>query len=340
MGERVRGERRRLNVVLHARVGDGVGNALTVRAAADVFLDSLGNSNTLRSYGIGVGKTAEHLGEARPLSTVEGDEDGGTLEQLWGGAAVNTWNARRAAVLSWLGWCAERGYDGPAVPAWVKRMPPPDSQTPARSNMAVDRAIARRDVHLREKTLWRMLYETVARSEEVLGVNIEELDLAGRRAPVKAKGAQPGTRRRGARARSSCWRPCTGTWARLGCCPGRSRAAPAGRCSSPIASRGRERSLAPRDFCPDTGLVRLSYGRARALLDAHTAVSEGPGRGWELHEYRHSGLTHLDEAGASLPMLMAKSRHKKPENVRKYFHPSVEAVAEVTSLLAPGDSRR
>ncbi|GAB2781092.1 hypothetical protein GCM10027073_12250 [Streptomyces chlorus] len=35
------------------------GKALTVRAAADVFLDSLGNPNTVRNYGIGVGKTAE-----------------------------------------------------------------------------------------------------------------------------------------------------------------------------------------------------------------------------------------------------------------------------------------
>ena len=42
----------------------------------------------------------------------------------------------------------------------------------------------------------------------------------------------------------------------------------------------------------------------------------------------------------SLPMLMARSRHKKPENVRRYFHPSAEAIAEVTSLLAPGGSRR
>jgi hypothetical protein len=57
--------------------------------------------------------------------------------------------------------------------------------------MAIDRLIARREVHLREKTLWRMLYETAARAEEVLGVNIEELDLAGRRCQVKAKGAQP-----------------------------------------------------------------------------------------------------------------------------------------------------
>jgi hypothetical protein len=38
-------------------------------------------------------------------------------------------------------------------------------------------------------------------------------------------------------------------------------------------------------------------------------------------------------------MLMAKSRHKKPENVRRCFKPSPEAIAELTSLLAPGDSR-
>jgi integrase/recombinase XerC len=37
---------------------------------------------------------------------------------------------------------------------------------------------------------------------------------------------------------------------------------------------------------------------------------------------------------------MAKSRHKKPENVRRYFKPSDQALAEVTSPLAPGDSRR
>lgn len=66
---------------------------------------------------------------------------------------MNTWNARRGAVLSWTGWCAERGYDGPVVPVWAKRMPPPDSDTPVRSKMAIDRLIARRDVHLREKTL-------------------------------------------------------------------------------------------------------------------------------------------------------------------------------------------
>lgn len=42
-----------------------------------------------------------------------------------------------------------------------------------------------------------MLYETSGRAEEILGVNIEDLDFAGRRYPVKAKGARTKARRRG-----------------------------------------------------------------------------------------------------------------------------------------------
>lgn len=142
--------------------------------------------------------------------------------------------------------------------------------------------IARRDVHLREKTLWRMLCETCARSEEVLDIDVEDLYLAGRCCPVKAKGAQPKVRHRG----------------------------------------GAREDYALETVYRDAGsarlLPRLSYGQARVLLDEHTAVC-GPGAGRDLREYRHSGLTHLGDAGASLLMLVAKSRHKKTENVRRYF---------------------
>ncbi len=195
------------------------GKTLTVRAAADVFLGSLGNPNTVRNYGIAVGKTADRIGEGRPLAAVEADEIGEALEVLWGASAVNTWNTRRGAVLSCTSWCAEHGYEGPTMPAWAKRMPPPDSDTPARSKMAVDRLIVRRDVHLREKTLWRMLYETCARSEEILDVNIEELDLAGRRARGRPRAPLCGAGAAGP-ARTSRWRPCTGTLAPPGSCPG------------------------------------------------------------------------------------------------------------------------
>ncbi|NEA59644.1 site-specific integrase [Streptomyces sp. SID13666] len=315
------------------------GKALTVRAAADVFLDSLGNPNTVRNYGIGVGKSAERLGEGRPLATVADEEIGEVLELLWGTAAVNTWNSRRAAVMSWLGWCRERGYEGPAVPAWAKRVAVPDSETSARSKMAVDRLVDRREVHLREKTLWRMLYETAGRAEEILGVNIEDLDLAGRRCQVKAKGARTKARRRGQVREDYVLE--TVYWD-----AGTARLLPRllkGRTRGPVFVTHRRpgpgKVVSRRDVCPDTGLARLSYGQARALLDEHTAL-RGPGTGWDLHEYRHSSLTHLGEQGASLLMLMAKSRHKKPENVRRYFKPSPDAIAELTSLLAPGDSRR
>ena len=58
------------------------GKALSVRMAVDVFLDSLGNPNTVRNYGVGVGETAERLGENRPLASVADEMLGEALELL------------------------------------------------------------------------------------------------------------------------------------------------------------------------------------------------------------------------------------------------------------------
>ncbi|HEV7932901.1 MAG TPA: hypothetical protein VGP70_11385 [Actinomadura sp.] len=105
------------------------GKALTARTAADAFLDSLANPNTVRNYGIAVGKTADRVGEGRPLASVADDEIGEALELLWGSSAVNTWNARRGAVLSWTSWCTERGTTGrrsrPGRSGCRRRIPTP-----------------------------------------------------------------------------------------------------------------------------------------------------------------------------------------------------------------------
>lgn len=37
---------------------------------------------------------------------------------------------------------------------------------------------------------------------------------------------------------------------------------------------------------------------------------------------------------------MAKSRHRKAENLRRYFKPSPHAMRELTTLLGPGADRR
>lgn len=320
----------------------------TVRAASEEFLDTIGSPNTRRSYSIAVVKVADRLDghepgdgprPSRPLSSVSDEEIGAALEELWGAAAVNTWNSRRAAVAKWLTWCREQGWDAPAVPSTAARSTPPDSITPVRSRAAIDRLIARREINLREKTLWRMLYETCARAEELLQVNIEDLDTAARSCPVKSKGAKP--RRRGRTTAYSDY-----VMERVYWDAGTARLLPrliGDRTRGPLfvghRRPGPGKYLSERDVCPDTGRARLSYDQARDLLDAATAT-DGPDTGWDLHEFRHSGLTHLGEAGASLLELMAKSRHRKPENLRRYFKPSPQAMRELTSLIGPEADRR
>jgi integrase len=79
------------------------------------------------------------------------------------------------------------------VPAWAKRLATPDSQTPAHSETAIDRLIARRDVGLRERTLYRLLFETAARAEEILALNIEDEGICGQATPIPCDGRSRGS---------------------------------------------------------------------------------------------------------------------------------------------------
>lgn len=101
-----------------------------------------------------------------------------------------------------------------------------------------------------------MLYETSGRVEEILGVNIGDLDLAGRRCLVKAKGARtkarPRSGPRGLRAGDRV--------------PGRRhRTAPATPPDGPHGAGVRRppqarpgKVVSTRDICPHTGFARLS----------------------------------------------------------------------------------
>jgi integrase/recombinase XerD len=46
----------------------------------------------------------------------------------------------------------------------------------------------RDDIGVREKTLWRLLYETAARASEALSINVEDLELDNKRLRVRSKG--------------------------------------------------------------------------------------------------------------------------------------------------------
>ena len=172
---------------------------------------------------------------------------------------------------------------------------------------------SRPDVGLREKVLWRMLYETAARANEILALNIDDLDLARKRANVIGKGGHREVI----------------VWA-----SGTARLLPrylTSRRRGPVFVTNRQPNQVPAgpDQYPDTGYGRLSYNRA---WSAFKTASEG----WTLHQLRHSALTHLGEQGVSAILLQAKSRHQDPRTLARYTKPGIEAVAALTAQHDPG----
>jgi len=101
-----------------------------------------------------------------------------------------------------------------------------------------------------------------------------------------------------------------------------------------LADRPRVPSRAPasEDLCPETGRARLSYRRAAELFVAATRD--------RTHGLRRAALTHLGEDNVSLPLLMAKSRHKNLRSLQRYVRPSREAVAALTAQHDPARRRR
>jgi integrase len=129
------------------------------------------NANTRRGYTGVLDRLLAGLGGSRPLAEVSGEELAGLLEQFWGQRAPATWNRNRGAVAAWLSWCAASRLPAPVLPARTERRREHLDATRAGPRPATGRALTRRDVPLRDKTLWRMLYETAARASEVLALN-------------------------------------------------------------------------------------------------------------------------------------------------------------------------
>jgi integrase len=307
------------------------GGAITLTAAADAFLSTprMSNPNTRRAYAGAIDRAIAVLGPGRLLAGVSDDEVGTVAGQLWGGRAEATWNRNRAAISSWLTWCQTRKrWPAPSVPADCERRREHPGQARAVPKAAIERLLTRRDLPLREKTLWRMLYETAARTSEILALNVEDLDLDNRKAPIRSKG--------GAKEQVY-WG--TGT-ARL--LP-RLLRLPDGtsRTSGPLFLSERKpvpaRRPGPRDICPHTSRPRLGYDRCRVLLRNYTITNGADA--WELHQFRHSAATHLGDKKVPLQLIMAKTRHKSPRTAMRYIRPGGEAVTEVTELLDPPPRR-
>ncbi len=201
------------------------------------------------------------------------------------------------------------------MPAAAERRREPTDDTKAVSRSRIDRFCRRRDVPLREKTLWRMLYESASRASAVLALNIEDLDLPNKQARVVVKGGD---------TRWITWGTDTAhLLPRL--IAGRERGSLFLSAHRPGPQR--RATTDPRDLCPDTGRARLGYDRARILLGQY-------GDGLRLHQLRHSSATHLGDANTSANVIMAKTGHRSLRSVQRYVKPGLAAVHQATEALS------
>ena len=277
------------------------------------FSDKDLSPNACRTYRQALNALVGDLGPNLLLSQLTGPRIRAVLTERWGESAPATWNARLTALQSFVRYCRRNQWLGDQTPlAAIDRKRVPRDQTKAIPYDDLHALWTRPDIGLREKTLWRMLYETAARSNEILALNIEDLDLARKRAAVVGKGGHREVV----------------VWA-----SGAARLLPrylSGRRRGPVFVTNRQPNQVPAgpDQCPDTGLGRLSYNRA---WSAFKEASEG----WTLHQLRHSALTHLGEKGVSAILLQAKSRHHDPRTLARYAKPGIEAVAALTAQHDP-----
>ena len=283
-------------------------------AVEGFFCDKDLSPNSRRTYRQALNALVADLGPRLTMHDLTRSQIHAVLTERWGDAAPATWNARLTALQSFVRYCRRNQWlSDPNPLAAIDRKRVPRDQTKAIPYDDLHNLWTRPRIGLREKTLWRMLYETAARSNEILALNIEDLDLARKRANVIGKGGHREVV----------------VWA-----SGTARLLPrylTSRRRGPVFVTNRQPNQVPAgpDQCPDTGLGRLSYNRA------WSAFKEASG-GWTLHQLRHSALTHLGEAGVSAILLQAKSRHQDPRTLARYAKPGIESVAALTAQHDPG----
>ncbi|QIY59493.1 site-specific integrase [Streptomyces sp. RPA4-5] len=218
-----------------------------------------------------------------------------------------------------IGWWQRQGWIIGDPTIGIERRPAPPDHTKALAENQIA-ALWRLDVGLREKTFWKMLYDSAARADEVLCLNVEDLYPQDKPGKITSKGG------------ATEWIHWQSGTAQL-----LSRLI-AGRTRGPLFLTGRKApaGTATLEVCEETSRARLSYRRAEEIFEESTRllvnalarpVDVEDLEGWTLHRLRHSALTHDAENGTSTPMLLVRSRHASVRSLERYSRPGVDAVA-------------
>ncbi|MEU6797428.1 tyrosine-type recombinase/integrase [Nonomuraea wenchangensis] len=299
----------------------------TVAGAIERFLAGLRTATTRAAYARTLARLRTIIGPHHPVADLDCDHYA-TVMATWDTAAAATWNRHLSALVSFTAWAQRQDLLATNPARRLQRRTPV-----SRGDRAIPAArlesLFTDDRHaLRERLLWRMLYETAARAEEILSLNIEDLDTEFRRARVTSKGGA---------IEYVHWATAT------------ARLLPHllnGRQAGPVFLADRRaptsgpRTPAAADLCPTTGRGRLSYPRAEHLFKTASAQLDPHGQGWTLHQLRHSALQHLAQAGRTAPELQAKSRHQHLASLGRYVRLGEETSARITAEHDPATRRR
>ncbi len=155
--------------------------------AAREFLGTIAVPNTRRGYAVALNRLCKDFGADSGTAGLDPDRVGGWFTFVWGKVSPQTFNVRLAALRAAFDYWREQGWlaGDPLVRLVGRSVPRDDSRALTRAQVTTVLGL---EVALRERVLWQMLYETAARAEEVLMLDVPHLDTANRRAVVTRKG--------------------------------------------------------------------------------------------------------------------------------------------------------
>lgn len=289
-------------------------DTVTFQTAAHRFLAERDLAPTSkRAYGFTLDAVAGTVGADLPITMITDDMLRLHLDERYATASPASFNRHYATLRSFFAWAGRQRLVVEDPTDGLERRKERRTARQAEGQRAIHYAElealwSRKDTALREKLLWRLLYDTAARASEVLGLDVADLDLGERSARITGKG---------------------GGSERIFWATGTARLLPRyldGRTTGPLflTERAPRVPLAKADIDPTTGHGRLSYRRAAEIF---TDVSGGH----TLHQLRHSALTHYAEAGVDVALLKAKSRHRSLRSLERYVRPSDASVAKLTA---------
>ena len=295
---------------------------VTLAAAIKQYLNEADLAPTTRTvYGATLRQLTAVVGCDTAIETVDADALRAHLSAR--NVAPATHNRELAAIKALFGWAHNRGHIDVDPAGTLSRRRLTISSEAQRRRKPIPRhqineLLTNRRRQLRDRTLWALAYESAARANELLGLNIEDLDPTARTAIVVGKGGHRETIH---------WGSLTASLLRQHLATRQTH--------GPVFvadKRSHNTEPASMDRSPVSGAPRLSYRRAAAVFSAAS--------GHTLHQLRHSRLTHLAEDGEDAMLLKALSRHRSIRSLDQYVAPGDAAIQRLVDRHDPRSTTR